>query len=217
METLHHQEQVDVILWLVMHSLECQSIWYYTHIWANILDEMYVIEIFCEHFFWFSFLFQFIKVYRKYKAYKFARNMHTNQTDENDTTNRWSMICQITISLVLPALIILIFLPSLIFTYFEGWDYSISVYYSFVTLLTIGFGDFVPTFQPHQVNISYRINRNNKTKPKTMCDISFGLFKTGKNIWYLLSILWDFCIDLVHIWSVLYSNANWIYCTWNAK
>lgn len=38
--------------------------------------------------------------------------------------------------------------------YFEGWDYSISVYYSFVTLLTIGFGDFVPTFQPHQVSNS---------------------------------------------------------------
>lgn len=101
-----------------------------------------------------------------------------HQAEENDKTNRWSMICQISISLVLPALIILIFLPSLIFTYFEGWDYSISVYYSFVTLLTIGFGDyeiefitysntfrpkidnysfyylgdFVPTFQAHQVS-----------------------------------------------------------------
>lgn len=91
---------------------------------------------------------QFVKIYRKYKAYKFAQSMHD---ETNYMPRRWSMICQITLSLLLPALILLIFLPSVIFTYFEGWDYSISVYYSFVTLTTIGFGDFVPTFQPDQV------------------------------------------------------------------
>lgn len=60
------------------------------------------------------------------------------------------LITQITLTLV-PASLILIFLPSCLFTYFEGWSYSVSVYYSFVTLSTIGFGDFIPTFQPHQV------------------------------------------------------------------
>lgn len=59
------------------------------------------------------------------------------------------MIGRITLMLV-PAAIVLIFLPSCLFTYFEGWPYSVSVYYSFVTLSTIGFGDFIPTFQPHQ-------------------------------------------------------------------
>lgn len=108
----------------------------------------------------FPFLFrQFVKVYRKYKAFKFARHMHENA---NYKQHRWSMIGEITICLILPALVILVFIPSLIFTYFEGWDYSISVYYSFVTLLTIGFGDFVPTFQPHQVCLQYR----NFSKPK---------------------------------------------------
>lgn len=28
-------------------------------------------------------------------------------------------------------------------TVFEGWDYDVSVYYSFVSLTTIGFGDYV--------------------------------------------------------------------------
>lgn len=56
---------------------------------------------------------------------------------------------QITLYLI-PGIIVFIFVPSCLFTYFEGWDYSISVYYSFVTLSTIGFGDFVPTFQSHQ-------------------------------------------------------------------
>lgn len=60
-----------------------------------------------------------------------------------------SLIVQITLTLI-PASIVLIFLPSCLFSYFEGWPYSISVYYSFVTLSTIGFGDFIPTFQPHQ-------------------------------------------------------------------
>lgn len=69
--------------------------------------------------------------------------------NKNYVPQSWSMIGQITLTLI-PASILLIFLPSCLFSYFEGWPYSISVYYSFVTLSTIGFGDFIPTFQPHQ-------------------------------------------------------------------
>lgn len=74
--------------------------------------------------------FQFIKVYGKYKAYKLANN-------ENYAPQRMNMIGKITLSLV-PAAVVLVFLPSCLFTYFEGWPYSVSVYYSFVTLTTIG-------------------------------------------------------------------------------
>lgn len=74
--------------------------------------------------------------------------------NKNYVPKRWGMIAQITLYLV-PASIVLIFLPSCLFTYFEGWPYSVSVYYSFVTLSTIGFGDFIPTFQPHQVFFNY--------------------------------------------------------------
>lgn len=70
--------------------------------------------------------------------------------NKNYVPRRLGMIAQISLYL-LPASVVLIFLPSCLFTYFEGWPYSVSVYYSFVTLSTIGFGDFIPTFQPHQV------------------------------------------------------------------
>lgn len=60
-----------------------------------------------------------------------------------------NLIGQITLYL-LPGLVFFIFLPATLFTYFEDWDYTISIYYAFVTLTTIGFGDYVPTFQKHQ-------------------------------------------------------------------
>ncbi|XP_030760968.1 open rectifier potassium channel protein 1 isoform X2 [Sitophilus oryzae] len=44
---------------------------------------------------------------------------------------------------LIPGFTFFIFLPSTIMSVFEGWEYDISVYYSFVTLTTIGFGDFV--------------------------------------------------------------------------
>ncbi|CAH2014214.1 unnamed protein product [Acanthoscelides obtectus] len=42
-----------------------------------------------------------------------------------------------------PGLTFFIFLPSTIISVFERWDYDVALYYSFVTLTTIGFGDFV--------------------------------------------------------------------------
>lgn len=41
-------------------------------------------------------------------------------------------------------LIFLIFIPSLIYYAIEDWSYGQSIYYCFVTLTTVGFGDFVP-------------------------------------------------------------------------
>ena len=38
-----------------------------------------------------------------------------------------------------------VFLPSIAFGSLEPWDYFESVYFSFVTLTTIGFGDYVPS------------------------------------------------------------------------
>lgn len=34
-------------------------------------------------------------------------------------------------------------MPACLFVLFEGWDYALAVYYAFVTLTTIGFGDYV--------------------------------------------------------------------------
>lgn len=72
-------------------------------------------------------------------------------TRKNYVPRRLGLIAQIIVYL-LPGIVIFLFLPSLLFSYFEDWPYSVSIYYSFVTLTTIGFGDFVPTFQPQQVS-----------------------------------------------------------------
>nr|CAH7751209.1 unnamed protein product [Callosobruchus chinensis] len=45
-----------------------------------------------------------------------------------------------------PGLTFFIFLPSTIISVFEQWDYDVALYYSFVTLTTIGFGDYVAEY-----------------------------------------------------------------------
>lgn len=71
-------------------------------------------------------------------------------TNKNYMPHQLGLIAQIILYLI-PGIVIFLFLPSLIFSYFENWSYSVAIYYSFVTLSTIGFGDFVPTFADHQV------------------------------------------------------------------
>ncbi|XP_031638727.1 open rectifier potassium channel protein 1 [Contarinia nasturtii] len=80
----------------------------------------------------------FVTAYERYKTYKMA-------TNKNYIPNQLGLIAQILLYLI-PGIVIFLFLPSLIFRYFEGWDYSEAIYFSFVTLSTIGFGDYVPTF-----------------------------------------------------------------------
>ena len=41
--------------------------------------------------------------------------------------------------------ILLSIIPSAVFTRIEDWEFSDSFYFTIVTLLTIGFGDFTPT------------------------------------------------------------------------
>merc|ERR1712106_20906 len=48
----------------------------------------------------------------------------------------------ITVTLIL--LFSFIFIGSLLFANWEGWTYTESLYFCFVTLTTIGFGDFTP-------------------------------------------------------------------------
>lgn len=54
---------------------------------------------------------------------------------------------------LIPGIGIFILLPALVFTYFEKWSYSISIYFAYVTTTTIGFGDYVPTFGADQVSL----------------------------------------------------------------
>jgi hypothetical protein len=52
------------------------------------------------------------------------------------------MVADIVLYLV-PGFVIFIFLPTGVLMHFEGWTFVESLYYAFVTLTTIGFGDFV--------------------------------------------------------------------------
>lgn len=46
-----------------------------------------------------------------------------------------------------PGFLLFVLLPGLVFSHFEKWTYGISIYYAFVTLTTIGFGDYAATFE----------------------------------------------------------------------
>lgn len=71
---------------------------------------------------------QLIRVHMRYK------------TKPSET--RASMVADIILYLI-PGFVIFIFLPTGVFMHFEGWTFVESFYYAFVTLSTIGFGDFV--------------------------------------------------------------------------
>ena len=45
---------------------------------------------------------------------------------------------------VVVSIIFMHLIPAVIFMAIEGWDFGTSFYYTFVTLTTIGFGDYVP-------------------------------------------------------------------------
>ena len=49
------------------------------------------------------------------------------------------------LSAVTVALIFVILIPAAIFYAIEGWTYGEGIYYCFVSLTTVGFGDFVPS------------------------------------------------------------------------
>ena len=48
-----------------------------------------------------------------------------------------------TLILILLILVVMCFIPAGIFAAIEGWSYGDAVYYTLITLTTIGFGDFV--------------------------------------------------------------------------
>nr|CAD7443873.1 unnamed protein product [Timema bartmani] len=70
----------------------------------------------------------FLRVHRRYK------------TQRHET--RAGLVTDIVLYLI-PGFVVFIFLPAGAFVYFEDWTYDEAVYYAFVTLTTIGFGDFV--------------------------------------------------------------------------
>ncbi|KAG5892028.1 hypothetical protein JTB14_029658 [Gonioctena quinquepunctata] len=77
----------------------------------------------------------FKKLYRRWKSVNIEKS-----------SAKLGLIGQIILYAV-PGLTFFIFLPSTIISFFEGWDYDVAVYFAFVTLTTIGFGDYVAGVQ----------------------------------------------------------------------
>ncbi|XP_061392527.1 open rectifier potassium channel protein 1, partial [Musca vetustissima] len=84
----------------------------------------------------------FQAIYRRYKKYKMSRDVHY-------VPPQLGLITTVLIALV-PGITLFLLIPSWVFSYFEDWPFSLAFYYSYVTTTTIGFGDYVPTFQPQQ-------------------------------------------------------------------
>lgn len=122
-------------------------------------------------------------------------------TNKNYMPHQLGLIAQIILYLI-PGIVIFLFLPSLIFSYFENWSYSVAIYYSFVTLSTIGFGDFVPTFADHQVwslLISWKDTFNQ------------NYLIPGRSIRYDVLCIRNIHHFLVYIWSRLSCDDNGIH------
>uniref|UniRef100_A0A5S6QG27 Potassium channel domain-containing protein n=1 Tax=Trichuris muris TaxID=70415 RepID=A0A5S6QG27_TRIMR len=56
-------------------------------------------------------------------------------------------------SLVLAVLLVYITMGAVLFQYVENWDFVDSLYFSFITMTTIGFGDLVPENQAHYFSV----------------------------------------------------------------
>ncbi len=50
-----------------------------------------------------------------------------------------------------------VFIPAAIFSDLESWTYGESLYFTVVTLTTVGFGDFVPAQNTGGLNVFYRL------------------------------------------------------------
>ncbi|CAH1791687.1 unnamed protein product [Owenia fusiformis] len=60
-------------------------------------------------------------------------------TKQNEKTKNIVMV----VAVIVVGLIIFVFLPAILFSLVQQWSYGTALYYTFVTLTTVGFGDYV--------------------------------------------------------------------------
>ncbi|XP_018324918.1 open rectifier potassium channel protein 1 isoform X2 [Agrilus planipennis] len=86
----------------------------------------------------------FVKLYHRWKATRVKYELAT-----------FGLVGQICLYLI-PGVMFFMILPSIIFMWYEEWTYDEAIYFSFVTLTTIGFGDFVAgTAEKHHGTLFY--------------------------------------------------------------
>ena len=86
------------------------------------------------------------------------------------------------------ALVFMIFIPAAIFYASEDWTYGQSIYFCFVTLTTVGFGDFVPAVAGS--------SRQDSNSP------AIGIYKIMVSVW-----LW---IGLAFVAAIITELTNFI-------
>ncbi|EFN84522.1 uncharacterized protein LOC105183149 isoform X2 [Harpegnathos saltator] len=84
----------------------------------------------------------FVRAHRKYKSYKQSQPDYSPTKSTSLETRKVGLAAQIFMYLI-PGFVMFIFFPAFLFSHYEGWTYDQAVYYAFVTLTTIGFGDIV--------------------------------------------------------------------------
>ncbi|MPC07557.1 Open rectifier potassium channel protein 1 [Portunus trituberculatus] len=66
-----------------------------------------------------------------------------------------TFIAAATVIYITLGFVVFIFLPSALFSSLEGWSYLTAVYYSYITLTTIGFGDYIGVILWIMVGLGY--------------------------------------------------------------
>ncbi|XP_076641692.1 open rectifier K[+] channel 1 isoform X2 [Halictus rubicundus] len=113
----------------------------------------------------------FVKAHQKYKSYKHhARNGYCPRKLTTFETRKVGLAAQI-FAYLTPGFVMFIFFPAFLFSHYEGWSYDEAVYYAFVTLTTIGFGDYVAGQDNRRGSGIFFI----LYKTFLICWISFGL------------------------------------------
>ncbi|XP_068179825.1 potassium channel subfamily K member 5-like [Antennarius striatus] len=84
-----------------------------------------------------------------------------------------------TVLFLMWGLLVHLLIPPIVFMYLEGWSYLEGLYYSFITLTTVGFGDYVAGVNP---NIDY---------PR--------LYKVFAELWIYMGLAW---LSLFFSWNV---------------
>ena len=70
------------------------------------------------------------------------KNFISKQSAEGDATNLLVLVFQVLMYLIFGH-VVFIFIPAVAIKFIEDWSYLDSVYFAFITLTTIGFGDLV--------------------------------------------------------------------------
>lgn len=84
----------------------------------------------------------FVTAVKRYKTYKQNQCDYSKKSLTSLEKRRFGLAMQI-LTYLIPGFFMFIFFPAFLFSHFEGWSYDEAVYYAFVTLTTIGFGDYV--------------------------------------------------------------------------